>query len=208
MVNSLFALAWLARSQGEYNHARVLCRESLASARALNDQELLVTCTQGLAMLVSAQGKSMWAARLWGAAEVLRETIGQPLSPVERAFYESAIMDTRRLLGERTFAAAWEGGRKMTPDQAFQEPISITAIPSSPSIPVGRKKPISYPAGLSPREVEVLRLVAQGMTNERVADQLIISPRTVDTHLTSTYGKIGVSSRSAATRYAIENHLV
>jgi DNA-binding NarL/FixJ family response regulator len=54
----------------------------------------------------------------------------------------------------------------------------------------------------------VLRVVAQGLTNEQVAQRLVISPRTVDTHLTSIYGKIGVSSRGAATRYAIEHHLV
>jgi DNA-binding NarL/FixJ family response regulator len=54
----------------------------------------------------------------------------------------------------------------------------------------------------------VLRLVAQGLTNEQVAEQLVISPRTVDTHLTSIYSKIGVSSRAAATRYAMEHHLV
>jgi DNA-binding NarL/FixJ family response regulator len=54
--------------------------------------------------------------------------------------------------------------------------------------------------------VEVLRLVAQGLTNEQVADQLVMSPRTVNTHLTSIYSKIGVSSRGAATRFAIEHH--
>ena len=56
--------------------------------------------------------------------------------------------------------------------------------------------------------MEVLRLVAQGLTNEQVAEELVISPRTVNTHLTAIYGKIGVPSRSAATRYAIEQHLV
>jgi DNA-binding NarL/FixJ family response regulator len=64
------------------------------------------------------------------------------------------------------------------------------------------------PDGLTAREVEVLRLVAQGLTNEQVAQQLVISPRTVNTHLTSIYSKIGVSSRSAATRYAMEHHLI
>ena len=54
----------------------------------------------------------------------------------------------------------------------------------------------------------MLGLVAQGMTNEQVAKQLVISPRTVNTHLTSIFGKIGVSTRSAATRYAIDHHLV
>ena len=61
---------------------------------------------------------------------------------------------------------------------------------------------------LTAREVEVLRLVAQGLTNDQVAEQLVISSRTVNTHLTSIYGKIHVSSRSAATRYAIEHNLV
>ena len=61
---------------------------------------------------------------------------------------------------------------------------------------------------LTPRELEVLRLVAQGLTNEQVAEDLVISPRTVETHLTSIYSKIGVSSRSAATRYAMQQHLV
>jgi DNA-binding CsgD family transcriptional regulator len=58
------------------------------------------------------------------------------------------------------------------------------------------------------REIKVLLLVAQGMTNEQVAEQLIISPRTVNTHLTSIYSKIRVPSRGAATRYAIEHHLI
>jgi DNA-binding CsgD family transcriptional regulator len=58
------------------------------------------------------------------------------------------------------------------------------------------------------REVEVLRLGAQGFTTTQVAEQLIVSPRTDNTQLTTIYGKIGVSSLSAATRYAIEHHLV
>jgi len=56
--------------------------------------------------------------------------------------------------------------------------------------------------------VEVLRCVAKGLTDAQIAEQLVISPRTVNTHLTSIYGKIQVSSRSAATRYAIEHQLV
>ena len=66
----------------------------------------------------------------------------------------------------------------------------------------------AYPDGMTAREVEVLRLVAQGLTNEQVAERLVISPRTVNSHLTSIFSKIGVSSRGAATRYAIEHHLV
>jgi DNA-binding CsgD family transcriptional regulator len=61
--------------------------------------------------------------------------------------------------------------------------------------------------GLTEREVEVLRSVAQGLTDAQVAEQLVISPRTVHSHLNSIYSKLGISSRSAATRYAIEHDL-
>jgi DNA-binding NarL/FixJ family response regulator len=61
--------------------------------------------------------------------------------------------------------------------------------------------------GLTTREMEVLRLVAQGLTDAQVAEQLVISPRTVNAHLTSIYSKLGVPSRTAATRYAIEHQL-
>jgi DNA-binding CsgD family transcriptional regulator len=65
----------------------------------------------------------------------------------------------------------------------------------------------ALPAGLTEREAEVLGLVAEGLTNAQVADRLYLSPRTVDFHLRSIYGKLGVSSRAAATRYAVEHHL-
>jgi DNA-binding CsgD family transcriptional regulator len=77
-----------------------------------------------------------------------------------------------------------------------------------PSSTPPTKSPTSYPAGLTAREGEVLRLGAQGLTDAQVAEQLVISPRTVTTHLTSIYGKIGVTSRRAATRYAIEHQFV
>src|SRR5262249_11162526 len=64
-----------------------------------------------------------------------------------------------------------------------------------------------YPAGLSAREVEVLGLVAAGLTNPQVAERLFLSPRTVDQHLRSIYNKIGTSSRTTATRFAIEHGL-
>ncbi|MGB8645342.1 MAG: LuxR C-terminal-related transcriptional regulator [Anaerolineae bacterium] len=75
-------------------------------------------------------------------------------------------------------------------------------------IPKPRPTPITYPAGLTPREVEVLRLVASGLSDAQVAVQLVVSRRTVSTHLQSIYGKLGVNSRAAATRYAVEHGLV
>jgi DNA-binding NarL/FixJ family response regulator len=62
-------------------------------------------------------------------------------------------------------------------------------------------------ATLTPREAEVLRLVAQGLTNRELAERLVISPRTVNAHLNAIYHKLDVSTRSAATRYAVEHGL-
>jgi DNA-binding CsgD family transcriptional regulator/tetratricopeptide (TPR) repeat protein len=75
------------------------------------------------------------------------------------------------------------------------------------SLPVSHPR-VTRPAGLTAREIEVLRLVAQGLTDAEVAEQLFVSPRTVGTHLTSIYNKLGVSSRMAATRKAAELGLV
>ena len=65
-----------------------------------------------------------------------------------------------------------------------------------------------YPAGLTAREVEVLKLVAEGLTNARVAERLYLSPRTVHRHLNSVYRKIGTNSRAAAVRFATERGLI
>jgi DNA-binding CsgD family transcriptional regulator len=62
--------------------------------------------------------------------------------------------------------------------------------------------------GLTAREVEILRRVTSGLTNRQLAEELGVSTRTIDAHLRSVYAKLGVKSRSAATRYAIENDLV
>jgi DNA-binding NarL/FixJ family response regulator len=68
--------------------------------------------------------------------------------------------------------------------------------------------PADGASGLSPREVQVLRLVATGLSDAQVAEKLIVSPRTVSTHLQSIYSKLGVNSRLAATRYALEHGLI
>ncbi len=194
--------------QGDYKAARALFEESMASPFGVHPWSL-----EELASVVAAQGEPTWAAQLWGAAEALRESLGTPMPPVDRADYERSVAVARAQLGKKAFVAAWEEGRTMTAEQALAAQ-GRTLVPTAPPTPPAAisapaaKSPTIYPAGLTAREVEVLRLVAQGMTNEQVVEQLVISPRTVNTHLTAIYGKIGISSRSAATRYAIEHHLV
>ncbi len=99
-------------------------------------------------------------------------------------------------------------GRSLSVEQVAAEAEAISAAlasgaQSSPS-PATR---LTYPAGLSAREVEVLRLVAQGLTNPQVAERLFISPRTVDAHMLRIYAKLDVPNRGAAIRFAIQHGL-
>jgi predicted ATPase/class 3 adenylate cyclase/DNA-binding CsgD family transcriptional regulator len=202
---SLYALAEVAAVGGDSARSHALYEHGVGVARKAGDKRTITSGLEGLAAAVAAQGNYTWAAHLWGAAEALREAIGMPLPPVEHASYNRAVAAARTGLGEQAFAAAWAQGRTQLPEQALATAGQVI-LPASTQ---GERSssPPPYPDGLTTREVEVLRVVAQGLTNEQVAERLVISPRTVDTHLTSIYSKIGVSSRAAATRYAIEHHL-
>jgi DNA-binding CsgD family transcriptional regulator len=174
----------------------------LALCQEQSEQFIMPFNLEGLAGVATSQGEFRWAAQLWGSAEALREATALPLPPVDRAGYEQAVHGARAQLGAPAFAAAWQEGRTMTPGKVTLSPTPPAGALSTPPT----KKSATSPAGLTVREVEVLRLVAQGFTDVQVAEQLVISPRTVNWHLTSIYSKLQVSSRSAATRYAIAQH--
>jgi DNA-binding CsgD family transcriptional regulator/tetratricopeptide (TPR) repeat protein len=210
-VRTLARLAQVVACEGDDTLARALYEQCLAVARKAPFQRLTPLYLEGLAGVVATQGEFPWAARLWGAAEALRDGMGTPIPPVYRADYERAVATARSQLGEQAFVAAWAEGRSMTLDQVLGPP-GRAAVPTPPSVEQSTttttKPTPPFPDGLTAREVEVLRCVAKGLTDAQIAEQLVISPRTVNTHLTSIYGKIQVSSRSAATRYAIEHRLV
>jgi predicted ATPase/class 3 adenylate cyclase/DNA-binding CsgD family transcriptional regulator len=210
IVESLSLLGRVEAREGNPTAARTLYEESLALAREIGIKNIAF-CLEGLAGVVATQGELAWAAKLWGTAEALREAISAPIPPVDRAENERTVGAARSHLGEKAFAAAWAEGRTMAPEQA----LAAQGLTTQPALNAAEEASISpkksgatYPDGLTSREVEVLRLVASGLSNTQVSERLVISPRTVDTHLTSIYSKIGVSSRSAATRYAMEHHLV
>jgi len=92
----------------------------------------------------------------------------------------------------------------MTLEEAITEAHAIETF----ALAVKQAPSETYPAALTPREVEVLRLIALGLTDAQVADKLVVSTRTVNSHLRSIYGKLGVTSRSAAGRFATEHNLV
>jgi ATP/maltotriose-dependent transcriptional regulator MalT len=145
-----------------------------------------------MAALRAACGQPEPATRLWAAAEALREEISAPLEHVERAKHEALIADAREALGEAALANAWAEGRKLTLEQALEAWREQEVI-SEP-------EPIAAPAQLAG--------LTAGETNVRVAEELFVSRRTVDAHLRSIYRKLGVASRTEATRYAIDRGLL
>src|SRR5437763_12508447 len=203
-AESLSTLGKVLAAEGDYAAAQALYEESLVLSGELGEKWLIASCLVGLGEVVAAQHKLAWAAQLWGAADALRDALGVPIPPVELADYERSLSAARVHLGERAFAAAWAQGRAMTPQQALAAQGHKPTPSPSPS---GTPPPQVYPAGLTTREVEVLRLLADGLTDQQIADKLVLSPRTVHAHISSIYSKLGVNSRSAATRYAIEHQL-
>ncbi|HEX6777538.1 MAG TPA: LuxR C-terminal-related transcriptional regulator [Ktedonobacterales bacterium] len=226
-VGDAQGLAWAEIWQARAELARQNLSEasrllSAGLSRAIQAHSRLYTAMglEALGHVVAAQGKPEWAAQLYGAAEVLREAMGTPLPPVERPDYDRRVAAARAALGAARFRAAWARGRLMTPWQASisgQDEGLVSALPdqlSSVSSPSSRPDstedihPQNAAVRLTRRERDVLRLLAQGLTNAQIGEQLVISPLTVNAHVRAIYRKLPVSSRVQAARYAQDHHLL
>ena len=199
---------WMAALEGgDHERAAALLDEDFRRLQRLEIKPRIQIYDglMGLAMLAATGGRPARATRLCGAAETLREAINLSLliwdhTPTN---YETQLNTARSRLDEAAWETAWSEGRTMSPEAAVEYALSNEEKPDS-----SPPSTTSYPAGLSAREVEVLKLVAKGLTNAQIAKELFISPRTVDRHLNSVYRKVGVSSRVAAARFASEHGLL
>jgi non-specific serine/threonine protein kinase len=203
---SLYSLALASRVRGDHGQAAELYREGLELAVEAGDKANAAYCLEGLADLIAARDEPERATRLFGASEALLEAVGAPLyaHAQDRALYESAVEALCSQLDEEAFGAAWSEGRAMALERAVEHALELPPPAEEQAAP-----PTARPAGLlSPREVEVLGLVAEGLTDPQVAERLYLSPRTVGWHLRSIYAKLGVPSRAAAAKAAVERSLI
>jgi len=214
-AHTLLVLAWVATAQRRLSQAVVACKESLAIRDAMGDRKGIAQALEGLARVANLTENTTGAVRLLAAANRLRAAAGSRPAPTEHAEMERVSAHLRSQLGESAFAALWAEGMGASYEQilaearAFSAPEDAEAPEPNETAPARTKAAQPTDSfGLTAREREVLRLVTQGLTYAQMAEQLVISPRTVDTHLRSIYGKLEVTSRSAATRVALENHLV
>jgi DNA-binding CsgD family transcriptional regulator/Tfp pilus assembly protein PilF len=185
-----FGLLYLQR--GDLERATASYRDSLAAYRALKSAGGVAAALDGLALVAIAQGDDRRAARLFGVAQATHSEPIVGVTALNREQRDATVAAVRDRLGEAAFAAAWAAGRALTVDRAVAE-----ASAQAPSRQVCAD-------GLTPRELAVLRLVAQGLSDAEVADRLFLSRRTVQSYLSTVYGKLGVNSRTAAVRQALD----
>jgi predicted ATPase/DNA-binding SARP family transcriptional activator/DNA-binding CsgD family transcriptional regulator len=188
--------------RGNHEQAGPLLEESLLVLRGSEDKFCLAYGIFGLAAVAGARAQPRRAARLWGAAEALREEIGVvSLTQLElQAYdYEGRVSAARTMLGdEGAWERAWAEGRAMTPDQAVEYALGAREGEPAPPTALTLRKPsfVEAPDGpLTRREREVATLVGKGYTNRRIAEQLYLSERTVSTHVSRILKKLKVRSR-------------
>ena len=207
---ALASLGSIELRQDDHLAAERHLKESLVIGSELKDKQIIAQCLERLAHIASSAHRVLLAARIWRATQALREATGAILPPPDVEFYTHAIEAARLQTDDPSWQAAWIEGRSMLVDEV----ITLTlGVPLGAHVLPGPEEDASamllppYPDDLTTREVEVLHLLASGLTNAQIANQLYLSRRTVHAHLRSIYGKIQVNSRNAATRYAIEHGL-
>jgi non-specific serine/threonine protein kinase len=185
-ANALGNLAHVAFAQGDLGRATAQYQECLVVFQDLGDQEAIVECLQALAGVAAAHAPAQ-AARLLGATEAIRDAIGAPVAPPARDDYDRLVASLRTRLGDGACRTAWTVGRSLLIEQAIAEALAVGPPPAStPNAP------------LTPREQQVARLIADGLTNRQIAAALGIAERTADTHVARLLAKLGVHTRTAA----------
>ncbi|MGH2531367.1 MAG: helix-turn-helix transcriptional regulator [Thermomicrobiales bacterium] len=194
----------VSRRRGDHRAFAARYAEALALRAELDDRRGIAECFEGLA--ATGMGTDDHQVRLLAAAASLRQAIGIPIPAAEEPEHHRLLDELRDRMGEPAFAAAWHDGRARSLEESCAA--ALAAAPTAGPADHDAAGEASFPDGLSEREVQVLRLVAKGMTNTQIADALFISPRTINAHLTRIYRKIGVTSRTAAARYAYAHDLL
>jgi predicted ATPase/DNA-binding CsgD family transcriptional regulator/transcriptional regulator with XRE-family HTH domain len=201
-------LAGLVVLRGDTRRAADLRRQVLQSHRQSRARHNEYIELLGASEIAMAAGLPAAAARLMGASFGLQERLGAVEQWFNVPFVDEHSEALRNAMGADEFAAAMAAGKTLPLEVAEEEALELlTRIAESDTddhrAGDGRRSGATH--GLSPREVEVLRLMADGRSNQQIADDLFLSVRTVGNHVTNILGKLGVASRTSAVSYAIRH---
>jgi DNA-binding CsgD family transcriptional regulator len=196
MAAALESLGRVAVRQGNIAQARMHLTAALGLHRQVLDRRGLVRCLEGSALVAHATGNHATCVQLLATATTIRGELVPLQPPVDSADVADARERVRSALGDGAFDAAWVAGTALSRDGAIDAAIALLGARASAD------------AMLSPREREVLRLIAHGSSNQQIADTLYITLRTVKAHVTSILTKLDLPSRAAVVAYAHRNDLV
>lgn len=183
---ALTTRAFIALAQGEPRQAERDAHDALAVAARTRAYARVPDTLECLAHLAAGGGNRPFAARLLGAAEGVRQRTGAVRFPMYQADHDLAVTTIREALGQSDFDAVWAEGAAMSTEDA---------IAYAQRGRGERKRGTSGWGSLTPMEQDVVRLVREGLGNKDIGARLFISPRTVQTHLTHVYAKLGLASR-------------
>jgi excisionase family DNA binding protein len=193
------------RARGDARAAFAHYAAVLERADDVRDRRVVAEALIGMGWVAATWDQPRAAALLFAAAEALREQSGTGiLFPEDDAVAGETVQTLRQVLGEPAFAAAWAEGRALTRADAvgIVATVGETARQATASASPGDR------TALSAREREVLRLLVARRTDREIADELFISPRTVQWYVTRILGKLGVESRHQAATRAVAAGLV
>jgi non-specific serine/threonine protein kinase len=199
---ALVNLGRITRGRGDYEQAFAYFAESLElHLKQPGQRHSIAMSLRALASIAALTGRFERAVRLLGAAEALRAAIDAPL-PRHHAQTLQALDQARTAMGSQAFATVWEAGRSMPLAEVVAE--AMEPPQATPGDPAQRGERF----GLTRKELEVLRLLREGLTNREIGERLYISPRTAQTHVQNIMAKLDAGSRTAAATFAIAEGLI
>jgi DNA-binding CsgD family transcriptional regulator len=196
LMMALAVRSRVAIAQGDPDLAERDAYDALALVSTIGGHQGVSDTLECLATLAGDGGSHREAARLFGAAEAIRQRIGEVRLRVWDAGYEASVASLRNAMSDEDFEAAWAEGAGLSTEEA---------IAYAQRGRGERKRPASGWASLTPAELDVVRLVSEGLPNNDIATRLFVSPRTVQAHLTHVYTKLGLTSRVQLAQEAVRH---
>jgi DNA-binding CsgD family transcriptional regulator len=205
--NKLCDLGLVSHEAGDTRAAAQHYAESLHWLWEGGDVWYLASALEGLAAVALDAGQASEAAQLLGAAAALRERSGGAVWPDERARLAHSVTAARAALGDEVYAREAAAGRALSLPEVVAQAIAMAA--AFPSVSSPTQAPLPDDAfGLSPREREVLHMLALGKSNPEIAEVLFIGRGTVRTHVSNILAKLGATTRTEAAMIARDHGLL
>jgi non-specific serine/threonine protein kinase len=195
-------LAAVALRRGDLPGAEARYREALTARLEHADRQGVAETLEALAGVAAGAGKPEVGARLFASADAWREVTGLARMPAEREAADRLLASIARALGADALAAVTTTGRLTSLEQVAKD-----ALAADPFVTVAPTPGEARDYGLTPREREVLRLLAEGRSDREIADALFMAPRTVSWHVGHILAKFDVESRTAAASLAVREGL-